>query len=247
MQLGAGLWVQVLFLIITAVSLLLMLWRELPFQNVVLASVVIVSASWALEALLRAMHVSANPAIQGGSIGLSPLVWPCALLTARGIARLLLQRNRESQFYGIYLIGVAALLSAQIVWEVNLYGVLLNLSLEIDLTIFQPFSLAGLCFQIATALLALVCATPALINKKPLEAPPMYEPLIVWLAFNCLFISAAWLHGLRFISVVICLENLGLLTLVVISRLLSRSERSLALFVSPVPASQHESRSERTA
>ena len=42
-----------------------------------------------------------------------------------------------------------------------------------------------------TALLILVVVTPWLIRKKPVKLPPDYQPLVVWLLLNLLFVTGA--------------------------------------------------------
>jgi hypothetical protein len=46
------------------------------------------------------------------------------------------------------------------------------------------------------SLLILAFATPSLINKKKAKHPPDYQPLVLWLLFELLFLTGVSAHQL---------------------------------------------------
>jgi hypothetical protein len=201
--LGDAWWPEALLLLLAAAGALAAQARQVPGQNVALASAIILS----LAAL--ALIVGARSGIPLGPITgpgrsdsqmLAWLPWAAALwllvlLTSRGVARLILRPRRASFTYGFQVIGLTVLLV-----------VLFNLA-------FQPFAscvghawpwqgrsraadwratpCAGLAAQAVTALFILVFATPSLINKRRVSLPPDRYPLGIWVLANLLFATAA--------------------------------------------------------
>jgi hypothetical protein len=201
--LGDAWWPEGLLLLLAAGGTLAGQARQAPGQNVALASMIILClAGLALAVGARAgipLGPITGPGRSGGQmLGWLPwaaALWWLALLTSRGVARLILRPCRASSTYGFQVIGLTVLLV-----------VLFNLAC-------QPFASCvehswpwqggspradwrgrpwvGLGAQTVTALVILIFATPSLLNKKRASLPPDSRPLLIWLLANLLFTTAA--------------------------------------------------------
>jgi uncharacterized membrane protein len=208
--LGNARWPDGLLVVLTTATVLASLACELPGQNVMLASIVIAFIAGAVHTLGALTAMPFGPYVYTDHIGQQlfyplpwavPMVWIAFLLSSRGVARLMLRPWRNSPSYGFKLIGLTALLV-----------VLLDVGLEPFATrvkhywFWNPtklrldwYSTPGVNFMgwAITALLILAFATPALINKNPVQKPkPEYSPLAVWLLLNLLFGTGAAVHQL---------------------------------------------------
>lgn len=199
-QLDAG------FIILAAATTLAWLWRQLPFQNVVLATLGIVMIGGGLVAFAASslgakaelpfgpwMFASGfGPRILDTTPWQMPLVWIVILLNSRGTARLILRPWRKNKTYGYRLIGLTALL-------VLLFDVAFDpfasrvkhywlwLPTNVPLTWQGAPVINFLAWGLITALILLFTA-PALIVKKPRSRRgPDYHPLCVWLGALVLF------------------------------------------------------------
>lgn len=208
--LGNARWPDGLLLVLTTATVLASLTRQLPGQNVMLASVIIAFIGGAVQTLGALTAIPFGPFVYTDKIGQRlfhplpwavPLVWIAVILASRGVARLMLRPWRKTQTYGFRLIGLTTLLV-----------VLLDIGLEPFATRVKHFwfwNPTKLKFDwyttpwvnftgwALTALLILAFATPSLINKQPRpQPPPDYSPLIVWLLMNLLFATGAAAHQL---------------------------------------------------
>jgi uncharacterized membrane protein len=208
--LGNARWPDGLLVVLTTATVLASLACELPGQNVMLASIIIAFIAGAVQTLGALTAMPFGPYVYTDYIGQQlfyplpwavPMVWIAFLLSSRGVARLMMRPWRNSPSYGFKLIGLTALLV-----------VLLDVGLEPFATrvrhywFWNPtklkldwYSTPGVNFMgwAITALLILAFATPALINKNPVQKPkPEYSPLAVWLLLNLLFGTGAAVHHL---------------------------------------------------
>ena len=208
--LGNARWPDGLLVVLTTATVLASLACDLPGQNVMLASIVIAFIAGAVQTLGALTAIPFGPYVYTDHIGQQlfyplpwavPMVWIAFLLSSRGVARLMLRPWRNSPSYGFKLIGLTALLV-----------VLLDVGLEPFATrvkhywFWNPtklrldwYSTPGVNFMgwAITALLILAFATPALINKNPVQKPKLeYSPLAVWLLLNLLFGTGATVHHL---------------------------------------------------
>jgi hypothetical protein len=201
-------WPHALLLIAAAASTLVSLSRELPGQNVLLAAVVIGGLGSLLQAAggWAALPISprlTNPAGHGPHILFAwwiPLVWIVTLLNSRGAARLILRPARQTPTYGFRLLALTAALSLLFVAGLETFAVNVGGSWLLDHSragwIWRGIPPAHfLAFPLA-AVIILALATPALINKRPVEFPPDYQPLITWTLLNLLFAIGAAGHQL---------------------------------------------------
>ena len=206
---GSGRWPEALLLILTAATTLVTLSHEIPWQNVLVASAIIALMSMLSRRLALLTGIPPGLLANTGEPWPVPLVWLVASLNSRAIARLLAARWRKSASYGVWLMGLTALLAA-------FFGFGLG-SWEQSQPALDSFreSLPASLWWAFTALLALIVATPWLINKRPVEQPPEHQPLIIWLMLNLLFVTAAAVQR-RWIIVAVSLS--GNLALTVLAR-----------------------------
>jgi uncharacterized membrane protein len=202
-------WPDGVLLALAAATILCSLSRQLPAQNVMLASVIITIIAGAVQTFGALTAIPFGPYVYLPAIGQQlfeplpwalPLIWLIAILCARGVGRLMLRPWRKTRSYGFWLMGATAALV-----------VLFDFGLEPFATHVKQFWLwnptrAGLYWYrtpwvnfldwAGTTLLILAFATPSLINKKPVKQPPDYHPLLIWLLVNGLFATGAITHQL---------------------------------------------------
>ena len=202
---GEAGWPEGLLVLLSAATLLASLTTHLPGQNVLLSAVVIGLVSGGVMALGALTGVPFGPFAYTPAAGQQlcpglpwamPLVWLAALLASRGAARLALRPWRYNPNYGLWLIGLAALLVATLDLGLEPFATQVKhlwkwtptrLRLEWYTAPVVTFVAWGV-----TALLILAFVTPALINKKPMRQPgPDFHPLVVWLLWNLLFATGA--------------------------------------------------------
>ena len=179
--LGNARWPDGLLVVLTTATVIASLTRQLPGQNVMLASVIIAFIAGAAQTLGALTAIPFGPYVYTDKIGQQlfhplpwavPLVWIAVMLASRGVARLMLRPWRKTQTYGFRLIGFTTLLV-----------VLLDVGLEPFATRvkhfwfwnptklrFDWYSTPWINFLgwAVTALLILAFATPSLINKQPM-------------------------------------------------------------------------------
>ena len=158
---------------------------DLPWPNVVAAAAVVLLVYFAAEALL-AQLAGLFPAPATRAAWLDGLLAMTLIFNCWGAAVFLLKPKRDSNVYGLWVLGLSSLLC-------GLSGFALVGS--------EPTQGRGpgqLCLNLVAWVLvsaaALVVATPWLINKRPAASAPTYQPLLVWLLFTILFMTAI---GLR--------------------------------------------------
>lgn len=208
--LGNARWPDGLLLVLTAATVIASLTRQLPAQNVMLASVIVALIAGAVQSLGALTAIPFGPYVYTDRFGQQlfyplpwavPLVWITVIFASRGVARLALRPWRKTSTYGFRLIGLTTALV-----------VLLDFGLEPFATRvkhywfwnptklkFDWYGAPGVNFfgWAVTTLLILAFVTPCLINKKPMpQPPPDYAPLLVWLLVNLLFATGAAVHHL---------------------------------------------------
>jgi uncharacterized membrane protein len=206
---GHARWPNGVLLVLTAATTLTSLARQLPAQNVMLASIIIAFITGAVQTFGAVTAIPFGPYIYLPAIGQPlfeplpwavPIIWLVAILCARGAGRLMLRPWRKTRSYGFWLMGISATLV--VLFDFGLEPFATHVK---ELWCWGP-SRAGLYWYGApwvnflgwagTALLILAFATPSLINKKPVKHPAEYHPLIIWLLVNGLFATGAIAHHL---------------------------------------------------
>lgn len=202
-------WPVALLLLLAAAGTLVMLTRQLPAQNVLLAAFVIAFIGGLAHGIGSQSGLPFGPLMFAPDGGLKlfgvlpwalPLLWVVAVLNSRGVARLILRPWRKIRAYGFWLIGLTALLAmlfdcalepfaahAKHYWIWTTTGYSLTPQ-------GAPASNAVGWFVVTLLILAFV--TPAMINKQlSKRSAPDFHPLAVWLGAVLLFAAGAAAHG----------------------------------------------------
>lgn len=220
-------WPEGFLIVLATATTLSGLSRRLPGQNVILASAIIAIITGGIVTLGALTSIPFGPFTYNyQNIGRElfpplpwaiPLLWACAVLNSRGVARLILRPWRKVRVYGFYVIGLSAVLV-----------VLFDLGLEPFATYLKSFWLwtpTKLPFTWYTApmvnflawgmiaVLVLAFATPSLIDKKRTKHPPDFQPLLLWVLFNALFLTGACTYELWTAAAVIAVSTFVVTTL----------------------------------
>jgi putative membrane protein len=206
---GDARWPDGLLIVLMAATTLATLTRQLPGQNVMLASIIIAVIAGAVQSLGGLTGIPFGPFVYTDRIGQQlfdplpwavPVLWLVAILNSRGTARLVLRPWRETQNYGFWLLGATVALVVLLDFgleafasQVKHYWAWSPTKLKLDWYGAPWVNFLGWAL---TSVLILAFATPALIKKKPVKHSPDYQPLIVWLLVNVLFATAAAAHHL---------------------------------------------------
>jgi uncharacterized membrane protein len=201
--LASARWLEAVLLLLAAASTLASLARQLPAQNVILARVIIALVGGAVHSVGALTAIPFGPVQFLSNLGpllfpplpwAIPLLWVVLLLNARGVGRLILRPWRQSNNYGLWLIGVTVLLTVllemaiePLATQLKLYWSWKPTKLHSDwyTTPWVNFLGWALC-----ALLIMAFITPALINKKPGKPQPLFQPWWVWSLLNALLLTA---------------------------------------------------------
>jgi uncharacterized membrane protein len=193
-------WPEALLLLLATVSTITALARQLPLQNVLLATFVIALVGGAVHALGVTMGIPFGSFLFGVDAGpqlfktlpwAMPFIWIVAVLNSRGVVRLILRPWRKLRSYGFWLIGLTATLTMlfdlafdPFASRVKHYWLWLPTKLPVA---WQGAPLLNFLSWAAVTLLMLMLVTPALINKNPARRTPDFHPLAVWLGAILLF------------------------------------------------------------
>jgi len=205
---GSG-WVEALLLLLATAGTMTALTRQLPFQNVLLAVVVIAVAGGGLQAAGVTTGVPFGPFLFGAGAGAQmfktlpwsiPLIWIVAVLDSRGVARLILRPWRKTRSYGFWLMGLAAGLTMLFDLALDPFATRVQhcwlwLPTKFSVT-WQGAPLVNFPSWGVATLLMLAFVTPALINKNPVRQRADFFPLAVWLGALVLFAVGSAKHGM---------------------------------------------------
>lgn len=203
-------WQIPLLLLLTAVSTLTALARQLHWQYVLTAAFIAALIGSLAHLFSSNSGIPFGPFIFGPAAGpmffnklpwTIPVIWVVVLFNSRGVGRLVLRPWRKTKTYGFWLIGVTVLLST-----------LFDLAMDPFLGQLQHFwlwsptkfpvtwvraPLVNFLGWMFVSLLVFAFATPVLIKKQPGQrSVPDYHPLGIWLGALLLFAIAAGMHGL---------------------------------------------------
>lgn len=193
-----------LALILALVTTLVSLGSQLPAQNIALAAVIIAAIGGGIHALNTLTGIpfglvnytqASGPRLFGALAWFVPLWWIVAILSSRGVVRLILRPWRKTRTYGFWLIGITTALALllELAFEpfatrVRDYWIWSPSKLSVD---WFGTPLSDFLGWLVATLLILAFSTPALMKRKPAKSGPDYYPLVVWLALNFLFIAGA--------------------------------------------------------
>jgi uncharacterized membrane protein len=211
-----GFW-DMVTLILALAATLVSLCRQLPAQNVLLATVVILFIGGAISALGALTGIPFGPVTYAPAGGpqlfhaLSwyfPLLWVLVVLSSRGVARLILRPWRKLRVYGYWLMGITTLLA--LIFDLGLepfatrvrhYWIWSPTKLAVD---WYGTPLSNFLGWLVAIILILAFATPALMKKKPAKSKSTLDshPLIVWISLNLLFIAGSLTQHLSLAALV---------------------------------------------
>jgi len=203
-------WPDGLLVVFTAATILMILARQLPAQNVMIAALIVASIGAAVHSLGALTGVPFGPFTFHKSIGQElfhplpwaiPLVWIIVVISSRGVARLVLRPWRTHRVYGFWLMGVTALLVVILIVNLEPFATQVKhfWRWHPTRTKLHWYTAPWVNFVgwAVITLLILAFVTPWLINKKPVKpAPPEYHSLLVWVLLNFLFGTGALVHKL---------------------------------------------------
>jgi hypothetical protein len=195
-------WFGEALLLLAAASTLSSLARWLPWQNVALGALLI----GLMGALIEVVGISTGtrPGLDDSRSAVGqlfsihqawpiPLVWIVAILNCRGAARFLLQPWQEAPTYGFWLLGFTVFLVVPLILGFARFGPLaLPYFSAASRNMRLDWQTAGTLLVCAVGtFLILLIVTPSLINKRPTPQPADWHPLVLWAAFNLLFLTGA--------------------------------------------------------
>jgi len=201
-------WIDAALLMLAAVHALSALSRQLPFQNVLFATVIIAGAAAAADGLNAQTDVPFGPVIfaeDGPALFRVPclhlVLWIVVILNSRGVARLILRPWRKTKTYGFRLIGLTATLVAAFEFALEPYASRFRHywfwpPTKLPLSWHSAPVSVFLGWAIVT-ILVLAFTTPLLINKQLSKSRgPDLHPLIAWLGAAGLFLGGTATAGL---------------------------------------------------
>jgi uncharacterized membrane protein len=209
-----GVWDAAL-LILALAATLASSGRQLPAQNVLLATVIVGVIGGGINALGSLTGIPFGPVIytQAGGPRLFdslswfvPLLWIVAVLGSRGVARLILRPWRKLRVYGYWLMGITTLLT--LIFDLGLepfatrvrhYWLWDRTKIPVD---WYGTPLSNFLGWLVTTILVLAFATPALMKKKPAKSGTDYASLIIWVLLNLLFVAGAFSQHLTSAAIV---------------------------------------------
>jgi len=200
---------EILFPLLALAVTLVSLAQNLPLQNVLAAAALIAVATSIVEIIDAKTALPFGQRMYLGNIGPRllgvlpwpvPIIWVVAILNSRGVARLILRPWRKLSKYGLWVIGLTTVLT-----------VVFDLSLEPFATVVRHYWIwlpgnvpswhttpaTNFLGWLVVTLLILAFATPWLINKNSSRSsPPDYQPLIIWLVIQTVFVSGTAVNHL---------------------------------------------------
>jgi hypothetical protein len=134
--------------------------RRLPAQNWLAALIIIALSGGCLEWMLE----SASEKVD---IVCRAVLWTASVVSARGTSAWLLKTWRENAWYGLWLIGVAGLMSGALMWG--------WMFVALDVRSQGALSWSGFATRVVYASGCLFAATSLLISKRPVSGTAREE------------------------------------------------------------------------
>ena len=163
----------VLLLVEAATTLIVSLSCRLPLQNILLASVTIGLVGTIGNAVGQfggspPIHIAGRQGV-GVSL-LSPLLWIVAVLSSRSLAQALLRPWRQIAAYGYWRLAATVVLVVLVFVPVDLFASAAYPAagrLATDYAVAHCLAPGVVALRALTAVVALLLATPSLIDKRP--------------------------------------------------------------------------------
>jgi hypothetical protein len=198
------LWLEGLFVITATVSIVLAMSQVVPFQNVALAAIVIgfvgslahittfLFPAWLDESPFGDVP---RPLFRGYFLWRIPLAWVVTVLASRGTAQFLLSQRRNTSRYGLELMACTTVLSLILICATQAFNEWVNGSEPGHFELYTRYWFSDRAWTlfawVVVTLVAVLAATPALIDKKPGNRPPGFRPLLLWSALLIVCAAAA--------------------------------------------------------
>src|SRR5438105_3623698 len=189
-------------LLLALATILFVLARQLPWQNVLSASAIIGLAAGAVYGLARLAGGPWLLLLEQIGLGDCVLASLVGVLTARRVATGLLEPWKGGRQYGLWLISLTTGL-------VVFFGFTFQTAAgnrEHGENSWRTLVLWGV-----TGLLAQILATPWLIKERPDRTSSKYQSLVVWIPLNFFFALEGCRAGWSSLVVAIVLVNLLIL------------------------------------
>jgi len=191
--------------------------RNLPGQNVLLASLIIAGIASGFEVMATVMKKPSAPVFHADVFWPVATTWVISILNARGVARILLVRWRAAPAYGLWLIGLTIFLAVLFVFGSGYLGKFDRSGAFGSLARSNLWETGehGMSFLklLGTALVSVLLASPSLVNKRPRGDTVTVEPMLIWLSFNIVFVAAAYCDHAFFAAAMIFLSNVLIFSL----------------------------------
>jgi hypothetical protein len=204
------------------VTTLVTLSRDLPTQNLLLASFIVGLIALGFELLPKIANAASTPGLEVALIWPTPLIWVISILNARWVARIMLARWSTVPVYGFWLLGLATFLSILFIFGSQFLGKSGNhhsVGSPNQPSIWRGGVQGMNSFQVVgTAIIAGLLVSPSLVNKRPETHFVTAEPLFIWLSFNVLFVTGALRNQQILAAIVLSLSNILILSLASASR-----------------------------
>jgi len=181
-------WADGELLVLAIVASITALAKQLPVVNVVLAAGIAAGIGGVAHAVndvtgLPFGRVEFTTVFGPRLLGVLPfaILGLCVVetLSARGVARVALQRWRDKPNHGYHVIGLAVVLMVVFHLAFNAFGsAVKGWWSQMSLPVVNTVSWGVL------SLIIQVLITPLLLDKFPGRRPPNFWPLIVWIALN---------------------------------------------------------------
>ncbi len=192
-------WPEAFLPVFALAATLFALARSLPAQNVIAVAVIIALLTSIADIIniktgvpfgARAFSEDLSPQIFGLPWTM-PFIWTTAILTSRGVARLILRPWRKTAKYGLWVIALAALLTVIFDFNLEPFASAANSwwiwRMPKSVPAWQTAPWVNFLGLAMITVLILAFTTPWLINKnRTRSGPPDYHPLLLWLLLNLL-------------------------------------------------------------
>lgn len=196
--------------VIAAVLTIANLIRRLPVENAIMAGVYVAGISGVVQIIGLKTGIPFGSFVYTDDCGARlfgllpwtiPFVWLVLVLNSRELARLILRPWRKTEYYGFWVMGIAAVLTVVLVMELEPFATQINefwiWKHSSGLPAWYGTPWVNFLGWFVTTLIILFITTLWLINKKPVkQEPPDFAPLVVWLALNLFFVIMHARHHL---------------------------------------------------